>query len=158
MSCEITADSVSVTSVKRTIPILHRYSTQTIFINSGGGALITSNTTSAAFSLGTTGFVYQNGLYRNLSGQTLVCLVSYAVLWNNVSASGRMSWIQMDDSSNRYAMSCYASVNTEPCSTGSAIIVVPHNSYLRLWVYQNTGFQLSAVAQYGMPYLQIVII
>lgn len=158
MSCQITADSVSVTSVNRTIPILTRYSTTSLNIPSGGGGLITSNAVNTSQSIGTTGFVYKNGLYRNLSGKTLVCLISYAILWNSVESSGRMSWIQMDESSNRYGMICFNSTNTEPTSAASEIIIVPHNSYLRLWVFQNTGFVLSAVANYGMPYFKITVI
>lgn len=158
MSCEITVDSIKVTSVRRSIPILHRFSSTTINVASGAAVLITSDTTSASQSAGNTGFTYSNGLYRNTSGDSLVCLVSYAVLWNSVASGGRMAWVQLDEGTARYAMSCHGSTSNEPCTTGSAIIVVPNNSYLRLWVFQNSGFVYTAVANYSIPYLQIVII
>lgn len=159
MSCEITADNIKVTGIaRRTIPILQRYSSTNIAIPSNVNVLITSDTVNTTQSLGETGFTYQNGLYRNTSGETLVCLVSYGVMWNSVASAGRMSWIQLDESPIRYAMTCFQSTNRDPCSSASTIIVVPNNSYLRLWVFQVTSFELSAVANYGMPFFQICMI
>lgn len=159
MSCEISVDSLKLNGIiRRTIPIIQRYSSTNIAVPSAVNVLITSDTVNTSHSLGTTGFTYQNGLYRNTSGETLVCLVSYAILWNSVASSGRMSWIQMDETSTRYAMTCFQSTNRDPCSTASTIIVVPNNSYLRLWVFQTTGFELSCPATYGTPFLQICLI
>jgi hypothetical protein len=159
MSCEIKADSITCTGqTRRTIPILHRYSTASINVPHAAGTLVTSNSVLASQNVSTTGFEYQNGLYRNTSGKTLVCLVSYAVLWTSISAGGRLSWIQLDNETTRYAMSSFASTTSEPCGTGSEIIIVPHNSYLRLWVFQDSGFTLNLVGLYGMPYLKITII
>jgi hypothetical protein len=159
MSCEITADSITCSGMtRRTIPILQRYSSSNITVASGGGVLVTSDMISPSQSIGTTGFIYQNGLYRNLSGQTLVCHVSYALLWSNNFDGARMSWLQLDNLSERYAMHCIQSVSVEPCQTGSVVIIIPHNSYLRLWCFQQTGSNKTLVALYGMPYLKITII
>ena len=159
MSCEITADSVTVTGItRRQIPILHRYSSVSVPIPSGAGTRVTSNTTDTAQSIGSTGFVYQApAIYRNTSGRTLICYVSYSVIWQPISAN-RLMWIQLDNLPNRYAMTCLNNGTLEPAQSASAVIIVPHNSFLTLLAFHNSGLIINLLTNYNKPYLNITII
>lgn len=160
MTSEISASTINVTgNIKRTIPILHRYSSVSINIPSGAGTRITTDSVLASQSIDNTGFVYESpGILRNVSGNTLVCLISYAIAFNSVSSAFRMSWIQLDAGNERFAMECQGSTTDTPTMSNCCILRVPHNSYITLWCYQNTGFSLTAIAQFGMPYINICII
>ena len=160
MSSEITASTINITgTAKRSIPILTRYSTTSINIASGGGVRITSNAVNTSQSISTTGFSYEaSGIYRNTTSETLVVLVSYSVLFTSVSAGVRMTWVSLDTGTQRYAMECQSGTTAEPSVNGCGIIIVPPNSYLTLWTFQNSGFEIQAVATYGLPYFQITII
>ena len=160
MSSEITATTINISgTARRSIPVLTRYSTVNIAIASGGGVRITSNAVNTAQSIGTTGFAYESpGIYRNTTSTTLVCLISYCVLFNSVQTGVRMTWLQLDNGSERYAMECQSGTTAEPSINGSAIMIVPANSFVTLWTFQQSGFELSTIAQYGTPYLSICII
>lgn len=159
---EINADAIVSRNsgvVKRTIPILHRYSSVGIGVASGTGVRITTDAVNTEASIGETGFVYDSiGRLQNNTSDTLVCLVAYNIIWNNVSSGVRLSWIQVGESPTRYAMRGQASTSFQPCQGGSAIVRVPPGSYITVWVYQNTGLGLTCVAQDGMPWISITLI
>ena len=69
-----------------------------------------------------------------------------------------MAWIQLDNGTARYGMESQGSTNAEPSISNSVIMVVPADSFLQLWVYQNTGFDLSVNAVHGTPSITITVI
>jgi hypothetical protein len=69
----------------------------------------------------------------------------------------RLAWIQLDSEPERYAMSSIFKADFDPTQNGSAVIVIPHNSFITLWCFQNSGSQ-TLLAQYGMPFLSITVI
>lgn len=146
-------------TVKRTIPILHRYSSVGVNIASGTGVRITTDTVNTDASIGETGFVYDAvGRLRNTTSETLVCLVAYNIIYNNVASGVRLSWIQVGESPTRYAMRGQSGTAFQPCQGGSAIVRVPPDSYITIWVFQNTGLAITALAQDGMPWVSITLI
>lgn len=159
MSSELYCTMATITGItRRSIPILHRFSSATITVPSGGGTLVTTDTVNNNQSRGNTGFTYSNGRYTNNSGTELVVLVSYGLIWSNDFNGSRMSWVQLDNNFQRYAMCNFQSVALEPSISASAVIVVPNNSFLRLWVFQQSGSNRTLLTTYDMPYFNICVI
>lgn len=161
-SLEINADAIVSRSggfVKRPIPILHRYSSVAISFPNTTAIRITTDTVNTDASVGDTGFVYEApGRLRNTTTETVVCLVSYSVIFTASPTQARLAWIQVGEAAQRYGFESQTGTAFEPGISNSAIVRVPPDSYITVWCYQQSGLALQVLAMHGTPSISICLI
>ena len=93
----------------------------------------------------TTGGYWGPGPYNitNTSGLVKVWLVSYTIFWEGIGSGLRLTYIQNNTGTQRYAMSQTDVVNQELITSGSATIVVQPGDVLRVICYQDTGVSVN---------------
>jgi hypothetical protein len=161
-SLEINADAIVSRSggfVKRPIPILHRFNSTAISFPNTTGVRIPFDSVLAEASVGETGFVYEvGGRFYNRTSETLVCLVSYSVMYTATPTASRLAWISMNDGPQRYALEGQGGTNFEPGISGSCILRVAPDNFLSVFCFQNSGLALQILTTHGSPWLSICLI
>lgn len=161
MSCELTADTVKVTTTVRNIPHLHRFHTLQINVPHASGTRVLFNTQSDAFSNGSTGFTYNNsnGRITNNTGRTLLVHISFSIVWNQLFNAGtRMAFITLNETTQRFGCISFDSADDISMNTGSVILKMNQGDFITVWVYQNTGFDMLLSNNFGCPYITLTVI
>jgi hypothetical protein len=96
---------------------------------------------------------YNNGVFTNTSGSTIVIMVTFSTSWATNGTGARACYIRL----NGNASSRFGSLNSAAVSgdftmvTGSSLISLANNDYISIMAYQNSGGALNSSANTAFP-------